>query len=222
MYEFDEDVASRSKSFTVDMTDEPTSQLHQEKPEPSPQQSPKFRSSQASEPKNYAGFIDLEKMWIETQMLKTEANGLLHSQRSQESAFDKLAAEAGASHLSSLKYMSHMKSSTQHLASSSDQADPQSDNTFMNALKQSAGSVGSESGRRVLPNDATFINALKQSGASVGSLESSNNAGALQLYDNYMKIANMDQPAREALLNPSQLSSQAAPSERDLQGTQMS
>ena len=36
MYEFDEEVASRSKSFTVDMTDEPTSQLHQEKQEPSP------------------------------------------------------------------------------------------------------------------------------------------------------------------------------------------
>lgn len=63
--------------------------------------------------KNYAGFIDLEKMWLETQMKKADANDLLQSQRSQESAFDKLAAEAGASHLSSLKYMSHIKSSTQ-------------------------------------------------------------------------------------------------------------
>lgn len=85
----------------------------------------------------------------------------------------------------------------------------------MNALKQSTGSVGSDSTRQFKPTDATFMNALKQSQGSVGSLESSNNAGALQLYDKYMKIANME----EVGLNPSNLSSLGG-TDRNITATQ--
>lgn len=67
LYNFEDsnenDAISKSKSFTMDITaDEQPSQLtqnlilHQ-----SPQQSPKFKTSQSSNTKNYAGFIDLEK-----------------------------------------------------------------------------------------------------------------------------------------------------------------